>query len=191
MSKEKSNDNNSSLVFTVSCNFVDDVQASAQSLAESALDESRQSASTIETDLRIRIGSYGAVVRRPLGNVDDNGSQLYQPPMKGTFTVFPLSQADQSHALSIAEMIARGISDVGKIHDSDYDFADGEDTGLETSALAAWKDPAELAEAEQALNDRLVSGITEARRRDDVDKPVDKSNLSPDAPEAPVEASES
>lgn len=126
---------------------------------------------------------FGRGVQRPAGSDD---VELYFPPMYGRMIEYPVSKTDQSHVISIAEMYKRGLAQTGQVFDSDFDFPDGRDTGLQSDPLLAWKDPAELSEMEfQKVNEVSVTvsaaRLKEAQRRKD-EKEKAKEKTKGEAP---------
>lgn len=110
---------------------------------------------------------YGRGVFRPAGS---DSVEPFFPPMYGRMINFPVSKTDQSHVISISEMYKRGLAQTGQLFDSDFDFPDGKDTGLQSDPLLSWKDPAELSEMEyQKINEVSVTvsaaRLKEAQRR--------------------------
>lgn len=66
-----------------------------------------------------------------------------------------LCMTDQSHALTIGDMVRRGVQDVGQVNDSDYDFPDGKDDGRNVDQFLSWREPAELSEQEHNILSRM------------------------------------
>lgn len=128
---------------------------------------------------------FGRGVQRPAGSDDVD---LYFPPMYGRMIEYPVSKTDQSHVISIAEMYKRGLAQSGQVFDSDFDFPDGRDTGLQSDPLLTWKDPAELSEMEhQKISEVSVTvsaaRLKEAQRRKD-EKEKAKEKTKGEVPEA-------
>lgn len=67
-----------------------------------------------------------------------------------------LCLTDQSHALTIGDMVRRGVQDVGSVSDSDYDFPDGKDDGRTVDQFLSWREPAELSEREHTVLGRMA-----------------------------------
>lgn len=127
---------------------------------------------------------FGRGVQRPAGSDD---VELYFPPMYGRMIEYPVSKTDQSHVISIAEMYRRGLAQSGQVFDSDFDFPDGRDTGLQSDPLLTWKDPAELSEMEfQKVSEVSVTvsaaRLKEAQRRKE-EKEKAKEKTKGEAPE--------
>lgn len=66
-----------------------------------------------------------------------------------------LCMTDQSHALTVGDMVRRGVQDVGQVNDSDYDFPDGKDDGRNVDQFLSWREPAELSEQEHNILSRM------------------------------------
>lgn len=137
-----------------------------KAMAVEALSDNVENVEFETSSISIRIGVRGLDVRRPLGNVSVDSLDRYRPVMRGSIINFPENRTDQSHALSIAELVKRGQGQTVDVHESDFDFPDGRDSGLNVNPLVSWNDPAENYEHEQTIAEIIQENLRkEAKRR--------------------------
>lgn len=97
---------------------------------------------------------------------------------------YPPTQTDQTHGLSLAQMVAQGQGSVAEADVNMFDFPDGKDLGddytVPTMQQLEWADPAERYEAEQGFKKMLQArAVSEnAAVRPAQNSPVEPSQTS-------------
>ena len=100
---------------------------------------------------------------------------------------FPLSQTDQTHALSISEQVRRGIAQEQEPDESSFDFKDGKDDGSEAIGIFELSNRVDAWIAEQNLSDDLRASFrsqvlqqqADKAMKESLDKAPDRVHASP------------
>lgn len=83
---------------------------------------------------------------------------------------YPVNMTDQTHALSIAEQVRRGLGDAEKPDPKAFDFPDGKDDGSEAHGIFEFANRVDAWVAEQNLSDELKQSFRSQVLQQQADK---------------------